>query len=110
ITDEIESFYGNAAPVPVDDVYTLDEDTQFFTVPAPGVLANDLDADGDPLTAELLTTTSHGTLAFQPNGSFIYATGPDYFGTDSFTYRAHDFRGSEIVATVTLQIMPTYDP
>ena len=37
----------NTPPVAVDDSYTTDEDTQ-LDVSAPGVLANDSDADGDP--------------------------------------------------------------
>ena len=40
----------NDAPVAGDDSYSTDEDTP-LTVAAPGVLANDTDVDGDPLTA-----------------------------------------------------------
>ena len=38
----------------VDDSYATDEDTP-LTVAAPGVLGNDTDVDGDPLTAVLVT-------------------------------------------------------
>ena len=41
------------APVAADDTYTAAEDTT-LTVAAPGVLGNDTDADGDPLTAALV--------------------------------------------------------
>src|SRR5206468_10518020 len=42
----------NDAPVAAnDDTYTTPEDTQ-LTVSAPGVLANDTDADGDTLRSE----------------------------------------------------------
>src|SRR2546427_4283438 len=52
----------NDAPVAAnDDTYTTPEDTQ-LTVSAPGVLANDTDADGDTLTAVLVSGPSHGTL------------------------------------------------
>ena len=44
----------NDAPVAVNDTYTTTEDTA-LTIPAPGVLANDTDPDGDPLTAALVT-------------------------------------------------------
>ena len=88
ITDELQSFYGNSTPVPVDDTYTVAEDTAFYSVPAPGVLANDLDADGDVLTAVLVDPPSHGSLALQANGGFFYDSDVNFFGTDTFTYRA----------------------
>ena len=40
----------NQIPVVVDDAFAVDED-QPLTVDTPGVLANDSDADDDPLTA-----------------------------------------------------------
>ena len=39
-----------AAPTALADVYLLDQDS-YLSEPAPGVLANDLDDDGDPLEA-----------------------------------------------------------
>jgi PKD repeat protein len=44
----------NDPPVAVDDAYATDEDVT-LSVAAPGVLANDSDADGDPLTAVLMS-------------------------------------------------------
>src|SRR5204863_380897 len=62
----------NDAPVAAnDDNYTTPEDTQ-LTVSAPGVLANDSDVDGDPLTAMLVTGPTHGTLTLNSDGSFSY--------------------------------------
>ena len=43
----------NDAPIAADDAYTTTEDTA-LTVAAPGVLGNDSDPDGDPLTAVLV--------------------------------------------------------
>ena len=45
---------------------------------APGVLANDTDPDGDPLTAVLVTGPSHGTLTLNANGSFTYTPAANY--------------------------------
>src|SRR5262249_41723268 len=50
----------NHPPVAVNDSYSTNEDTA-LTVAAPGVLANDSDADGNPLTAVLVSGPSHGT-------------------------------------------------
>ena len=109
ITDALQSFYGNSAPVPVDDTYTVAEDTAFFSVRAPGVLANDVDADGDALTAVLVDPPTHGSLALQANGGFFYDSDLNFFGTDTFTYRAVDFRDSEVLGTVTIEVTPAYD-
>ena len=55
-----------------------------------GVLANDFDVEGQSLTATLVRTVVNGTLSFSPNGSFTYQPTPNFFGTDSFSYRAND--------------------
>ena len=73
----------------VDDTYTPTEDTP-LTVAAAGVLANDTDADGDTLTAVLVTGPTHGTLTLNADGSFTYTPAANYNGTDSFTYQAND--------------------
>ncbi|NOG48619.1 MAG: hypothetical protein HND48_03590 [Chloroflexi bacterium] len=45
----------NSAPVAVDDAYTTDEDVALVVDAATGLLANDTDAEADPLTAVLVT-------------------------------------------------------
>ena len=62
------------APAAVDDTFTAIEGT-LLNVAAPGVLANDTDADGDALSAALVSTTSHGSLTFNANGSFSLHVG-----------------------------------
>jgi hypothetical protein len=79
----------NRAPVAPGDAFSTAEDT-VLTVPAPGVLGNDTDPDGDPLTAVLVTGPSHGSLTLNANGSFSYTPAADFAGSDSFTYRASD--------------------
>ena len=62
----------NAAPVAADDgPYATPEGSE-LTLPAPGVLANDTDADGDTLTASKVTDPAHGMLALAADGSFTY--------------------------------------
>ena len=51
----------NQVPVAADDAWTTVEDTT-LTVAAPGVLANDSDGDGQPITAALVSGPAHGTL------------------------------------------------
>src|SRR5204863_4724 len=77
----------NDAPVAAnDDSYTTPEDTQ-LTVRAPGVLANDSDVDGNPLSAVLVSGPTHRTLTLSGDGSFSYTPALNYNGIDSFTYR-----------------------
>ena len=77
----------NDAPVAADDVATTDEDTT-LTVTAPGVLANDSDTEGSPLTGTLVSPpTSSSAFTFNADGSYSYTPAANFNGTDSFTYR-----------------------
>ena len=91
----------NTAPVANNDSYSTNQGTP-LNVPAPGVLANDTDAQSNPLTAQLVSTTSNGTLALNANGSFTYTPNAGFSGTDSFTYRASDGQATSNVATATI--------
>lgn len=79
----------NTAPVVLNDNYTV-ATTASLAITAPGVLANDTDAEGSPLTATLVATTPNGTLSLNPNGAFVYQPNAGFTGIDSFTYRAND--------------------
>jgi hypothetical protein len=95
---------GNNPPVAVDDGYSVVKNTT-LNVPAPGVLGNDSDPDGDSLTAALgNSNTSHGALSFFSDGAFIYQPDPDFTGTDNFTYIANDGLTDSNEATVTITI------
>ena len=99
----------DSPPTASDDGYTTDEDTP-LTVPAPGVLDNDTDPDGDPLTAELVGGPSHGSLSLNADGSFTYTPDPNYNGLDSFTYLARDDGGlASATATVHLTVNAVND-
>jgi VCBS repeat-containing protein len=86
---ELRKLVTNDSPVAVDDTYSTAEDTA-LTPAAPGVLANDTDANGDPLTAVVVVGPAHGSLTLNANGSFTYTPAANYHGPDSFTYRARD--------------------
>jgi PKD repeat protein len=99
----------NRPPVAEDDTYSLQAGTT-FNVPAPGVLANDTDPDGDPLTASLFASVRNGTLTLNPDGSFTYTPVTGWTGTDSFEYKAHDGKLNSRAATVTFVIESGYEP
>jgi VCBS repeat-containing protein len=98
----------NHAPVASNDTYTTAEDTP-LNVAVPGVLGNDTDVDSPTLTAILVAGPSHGTLTFNSNGSFTYAPAANYFGSDSFTYKANDGEADSNVATVSITVTPVND-
>ncbi|WP_295878406.1 Ig-like domain-containing protein [uncultured Thiohalocapsa sp.] len=93
----------NEAPVAVDDVYFTDQDVALM-IPAPGVLGNDTDADGDQLTAVLGSDVSNGSLTLSADGSFSYTPGAGFIGQDSFTYVANDGIEDSVAATVTINV------
>jgi hypothetical protein len=87
-----------------DDNYGTDEDTP-LSVPAPGVLGNDTDVDGNPLTAVLAGGPSNASsFTLNANGSFDYTPNPGFTGPDPFTYRANDTAVDSNVATVTITV------
>jgi hypothetical protein len=100
----------NAVPVGVDDDYsTLFAHT--LTVDAlSGVLANDSDADGDPLMAVLVSdvTSEQGALTFYDDGSFVYSPALGFSGSVSFTYSADDGLDQSTSVTVTIQVEARY--
>ena len=108
---DIQSFLSvsNQSPVATSDSFALDEDA-VLSVPAPGVLFNDNDANGDALTVELVSGPSHGTLALNRNtGQFSYRPSDNYYGPDSFTYKAFDGTSWSNVATVSIVVNPVND-
>ncbi len=98
----------NTPPVAVDDTYIANGPTacptpSFTSDTAPGVLRNDTDMEGNPLTAQLVTPPTRGTVTLNPDGSFFYVTSDcGLTGTDSFTYRASDGQDLSNEATVTI--------
>ena len=99
----------NDAPVAIDDVASTNEDTP-LNVTAPGVLANDTDTEGSPLTATLVSPpTSSSAFIFNADGSYDYTPNPNFNGTDSFTYKANDGSADSNTVTVTITVVPQND-
>jgi glucose/arabinose dehydrogenase len=118
----------NQSPVGNDDAYTTGVG-QPLQIPGPGLLANDSDPEGSPLTASTIPPTppptrgtscppfpqrcpvwgspsdpAHGSLTLNADGSFTYRPNVGFAGTDSFIYTASDTRGKSDNATVTITV------
>ncbi len=97
-------------PVASPDTYVTNRNT-VLNVPAPGVLANDMDSDGDPLTAEIISGGElNGTIDFRTNGSFSYTPQTNFTGTATFNYRAKDASKNSTPATVTILVKNDGEP
>ncbi len=90
------------APVPHSPVAVADA-----AVACPGesvrvaVLANDTDADGDPLTLASVTQGAQGTVAISGKAA-VYAADAGGSGSDSFEYTVSDGTGRAATGTVTV--------
>lgn len=99
-----------AAPEGVADTYTIDEDT-LLVVPDKGVLDNDIDLTGAPLTADLVETATQGSLDFDASGGFRFdprgvfdQLDAGQSATTSFRYLADDGALASEPTTVTVRV------
>ena len=97
----IETVEVNDAPVGSDDSVATNEDTAITTG---SVLANDSDPNGDSLSVDSFTQPSHGTVAYNNDGTFSYTPDDNYNGDDSFTYTVTDSNGATDTATVNISV------
>ena len=102
--------HNNVDPEAKNDAYSVDEDQVLTVNAATGVLANDVDDDGDTLASSVVSAPTHGSLTLNADGSFTYTPNANYFGADSFVYTASDGAGGSDQATVALTVNPVNDP
>ena len=101
IVNEDDGVSGNTAPVASDDSAAADQDTAVVL----DVLANDSDADGDPLTVTAVTAPSNGTAVINADSTITYTPDAGFTGADSFTYTVSDGTDSD-TATATVTVSP----
>ena len=90
------------APVAIDDHYQSSTPGP-VTVPAPGLLANDSDPNGDPLAAKLQAVApTQGSATVNADGSFTFVPAGLNAATRTFTYRATDGTNESNTATVSI--------
>ena len=81
----------NTAPVAVNDSYTTTHGHILTVAAWNGVLANDTDADGDPLSVTLVTAPTAVTLTLNSDGSFVFDPGTSIIPASlSFVYAVSD--------------------
>ncbi|HEX4441952.1 MAG TPA: VCBS domain-containing protein [Galbitalea sp.] len=110
----------NHNPVANPDVNAMDADATPDTITG-NVLANDTDADGDPLAVTTLSAMvgTYGALLIANSGAYTYELNEtnttvenEPIGsslTDTFTYSISDGRGGTSSSTVTITINGTFE-
>ncbi len=96
------------APVGNPDFFSTNEDSPLDSSPG-SVLENDVDTDGEMITAVIGKPTQHGTIALNQNGTFTYQPELNFYGTDTFTYYANDGVANSGETLVTITVVPVND-
>ena len=65
--------------------------------------------ENDPLTFAVGDEPSHGSVVMQADGAYVYTPAADYYGPDSFTFRAYDGGLHSDPATVSVTVAPVND-
>ncbi|PWN07178.1 Ig-like domain-containing protein, partial [Rhodohalobacter mucosus] len=93
----------NQPPVANDDSYTTRPGTDLIVDAATGLLANDTDPDGDPLTVQSIEAPVNGVINIATDGSFEYTPDAGFTGTETLTYTITDGTATA-TGTVTIAV------
>ena len=69
-----------------------------------------MDVDDPDLTFAIVSGPANGTLGPISGGSIIYTPSPNFYGSDSFTFKVSDGTAESIVAMVLITVAPVNDP
>ncbi len=95
----------NQKPTPAEDHATVAADAA-HTAAAPGVLANDTDPDGDPLTVMMSPSAQHGDFHVSADGAWTYTPAPGFTGLDSVDIPITD-GGAYVSARLWIEVVPS---
>ncbi|MHA2022010.1 MAG: tandem-95 repeat protein [Candidatus Thorarchaeota archaeon] len=98
----------NDAPVAFEDEYQIDEDG-VLNIPAPGLLINDYDIDGDFIYVDDWSDPGIGYLWVDEDGSFEFIPDPNWNGVIAFEYWVFDGLAHSNVVTVTIFVNSVND-
>ncbi|MCH8922525.1 MAG: tandem-95 repeat protein, partial [Planctomycetes bacterium] len=93
----------NTAPVASMGAVTTSEDSTL------SITLEASDADGDSLTYTVVAQPTNGNLSGTASNR-IYTPNGDFYGTDSFTFKANDGFVDSNIATVSITVTPVNDP
>jgi hypothetical protein len=99
----------NDLPVTQNGAFEIKEDESIEKSNTTGLIMYTNDIELDPLTFELVTNVKHGELVLNTNGSFKYTPEKNYFGSDTFYFKAKDLNGTSNVSSIIFKIQPVND-
>jgi len=99
----------NVPPAVSNDAVSTNEDSPI------AITLSGTDDNSDPLTFSIQSNPQNGILGTiapltSTTASVTYTPNPDFFGSDSFNYRANDGTINSNIATVTLTVNSVNDP
>ena len=96
----------NTAPVADDEVLHVWRNGS-LSLPAPGLLTGDTDADGDSLAVSGVDTTGlAGSLSWNPDGSLLFTPTAGFAGSTGFSYQVADGNGGLDTGHVRIEVLP----
>ncbi len=93
----------NSPPVLGDDQFQVDTNGILVVTPQE-LLANDRDADDDPLEIVDVSQPETGRLAFDEASNLVYRPAEGFVGIDTFKYTVTDNHGGSTTATANVRI------
>ncbi|MEM7536629.1 MAG: Ig-like domain-containing protein [Chloroflexota bacterium] len=96
----------NDAPVAVEDLLSIDEDTTVRL----NLIANDSDSDGDALAITALGTPQTGAAVLNDDNTVTYTPAENFNGIDRFSYTIEDAAGNEATTLVRIEVLALSDP
>ncbi len=107
-TEDVEN-----APVAKNFSFEVLEDSLYKSSISARLTAFGFDADGNKITAVIVTEPAHGTLDVASNGIFTYVPEKDFNGKDSFTFKFVESETTAAlesnIATCTITVTPVND-
>lgn len=97
-------------PIAVLDTYIVTLGETLIVDDESGLLSNDFDFEGDPLTAIKVNDPALGALIFSSDGSFNYTPGTGFTTEDEFTYYVNDGDSDSNTVTVYLRTSVNNEP
>lgn len=95
----------NDAPVAGTDFFAGYETVGFFA-PLASLVANDSDAEGDPLSIIDVGNAVNGTVGLTPDGYVVFTPTAGYIGLAGFQYLLADGEGGYALGDVYVDVMP----
>ena len=96
----------NTAPLATDDAGLETAHATPLVIEVARLLANDSDAEGDPLIVLSVQDAVGGTVALDEHGAIVFTPADDFAGDARFDYTVSDGRGGVGTASVVIVVAP----